>query len=98
MDVQQKYLRSRCYRILMEDALLMLNWHRYAPDFISVPEFPECVPAGAEVLSVHSTYNPMGFAVLVYHSSFDEIPAGEVTPCYPGGPIRLTTRRIATKP
>lgn len=97
MNNQEKYDRSRCFYVPMEQALFLLNWGRYSPEYIQVPALPQSLPPDSEVLSVHTSFNPMALAIVVYHPSFPLRDNSQIPPLdfFPDG--GFTARRVALK-
>ena len=85
--------RENRVKLIRMSARLMVdifNWHRNPPThFLSLPESDE-IPAGAEVMSVHTNWDRRCIEALVYHPSFGVAPDGDMPPLANGFVRELT--------
>ena len=65
--------------VSQKELVTLIRRGDYLPEVLEVP-YLDVLPEGAEVVTVHPNPARMGFDVILYHTSFGEVPTGHEIP------------------
>lgn len=73
MAKKEKSKLERRFKILPIDQQLILEMvvGLYRPEYISLPDFSDCLPEGSQVLDVHYNLEHLEFDFLIHNKAFE---------------------------